>query len=136
MIKQQLARQIANLVQAVENLKRDADNPHNAKWIERHRERAEKLTENHMPSGSGFDSGTKLDFDASSPERLVFRTSYHHMREGGYTGWTDHTVIVTPSLVYGICVNIRGRTRRLVPQSLRRAQARRPCSTSRACASS
>ena len=49
------------------------------------------------PSGSGFDAGTELD-DKSTPKKLIFNTSYHHMNEAGfYIGWTDHKVIITPS---------------------------------------
>lgn len=64
-----------------------------------------------MPSGSGIDCGTKLD-DSSTPDRLVFNVSFHHMNENGYyCGWTEHKVIVTPSLVRGVDIRITGRDR-------------------------
>lgn len=56
----------------------------------------EALCREFMPSGSGFDAGTKLVLSASTPARLVFQTSFHHMDEhGGYDGWTEHRVYVT-----------------------------------------
>jgi hypothetical protein len=65
-----------------------------------------------MPSGSGVDSGCKLQLDVSSGERIVFRMDYHHMNEGGmYDGWTEHTVRVEGSLQFGCRVHIGGRNR-------------------------
>jgi len=58
-------------------------------------ERAERL----LPSGGGFDSGTTCDGLQSvvGAERLVFRTSYHHMAATGhYTGWSEWLITVTP----------------------------------------
>lgn len=60
-----------------------------------------------LPSGSGFDRGTKLDLDASAPERLVFTTDFHHMGEGGaYCGWSSHIVTVTPSFIGGFVIDM------------------------------
>lgn len=73
-----------------------------------------------LPSGSGFDSGSKLDIDASSPERLVFNTSFHHMDEGGYyDGWTEHSVIITPSLQSGYNLRVTGRNRNDIKEFIR-----------------
>ena len=39
-------------------------------------------------------------------------THFHHMNDGGfYDGWTEHSVVVTPSLVYGFDTRITGRDR-------------------------
>lgn len=69
-----------------------------------------------MPSGSGFDNGTELlleyppDISVSHGERLVFETSFHHMDEhGGYSKWTEHIVVVNPSLVHGFKLRVKGR---------------------------
>lgn len=63
------------------------------------------------PSGSGIDSGTQLDEDKSSANRLVFLMPFHHMNENGmYDGWTEHTCIVTP-IFGGFDVRITGRNR-------------------------
>jgi hypothetical protein len=60
-----------------------------------------------MPSGSAAGSASSyLEFDQSKStgNRLVSRdTSFHHMTESGiYDGWTEHQVIVTPSLASAI----------------------------------
>jgi hypothetical protein len=82
----------------------------NNNWREVHQERLLKLVKNHMPSGGGFDNGTEINIDRSSGEKLVFQTAFHHMNEHGYyTGWTDHTVIARPSLLYGVTLSISGK---------------------------
>lgn len=64
-----------------------------------------------LPSGSGWDCGTKL-CECSTPRRLVFTGSYHHMNmDGFYDGWTDHDIIVTPSLIHDFDLRITGRDR-------------------------
>lgn len=64
-----------------------------------------------LPSGSGWDCGTRIDGD-STPDRPVLFGHFHHMdSNGSYRGWTDHAVIVTPSLAFGIEVKITGRDR-------------------------
>lgn len=83
----------------------------NSKWFDRHKESISALVREHAPSGSGFDSGTVFDFDESTPEKLVFHTSFHHMTEGMYNGWSDHTVTVKPSLVFNFELKISGRDR-------------------------
>lgn len=81
-------------------------------WQDKHEESIRKLTKAHMPSGSGFDSGTELDLSASTEEKLVFITSYHHMNEGGmYDGWTSHGVVITPSLASNFHMRITGKNR-------------------------
>lgn len=70
------------------------------------------IVRKHAPDGSGFDHGTTLDMDRSTPDRLVFVTAFHHMNDGGfYDGWTDHTVTVTPSFIGGYDIRISGRDR-------------------------
>jgi hypothetical protein len=79
-------------------------------WAANHKEFIEKLMENLAPSGSGFNSGTKLDFERSELNRLVLTTSFEHMDEfGGYDKTTDHDIIVKASLVHGIRIVITGR---------------------------
>lgn len=66
-----------------------------------------------IPSGSGLDAQPRLDISRSTPERLVFsHCDYHHMNSNGfYDGWSEHEVIVTPSLLFGINVRVTGRDR-------------------------
>lgn len=103
-----LYRRLASLLQAARN----CDAAKNAEWAARHRNTIRDLVKQHMPEGSGFDSGTELDEDASTPEKLVFTTSFHHMNDGGmYDGWTEHKVTVTPSLAFGYELRVSGRDR-------------------------
>ena len=72
-------------------------------------EMAEYISAEILPSGSGFNGGTRFDIDKSTTDKLVFHTSYHHMSEHGYyTKWTDHTVTVTPSF-RGFNIKVSGR---------------------------
>ena len=105
---QQTYVQIASAFQAALNCGESS----NDVWFDRHVQTIEEICRNHAPHGSGFDSGTTFDFNASKPERLVFNTSYHHMNEGGYyDGWTEHQVVVTPSLLFGYHLKVTGRNR-------------------------
>ena len=69
----------------------------------------DSLVNAHMPHGSGFDNGTTFDYDKSSKNRLVFNFGYHHMNSNGfYTGWSHHSIIVTPSLANEYDIRITG----------------------------
>jgi len=70
----------------------------------------EDLVLEYLPQGSGFDNGCEVDIDASTPDRLVIHTSFHHISDNGfYLRWTDHDVIVTPSLILGFDLRVTGR---------------------------
>lgn len=85
----------------------------NTERLAMHRETIDKLVYDHLPSGPGFNAGVKLLLDDSTEERLVFSADWHHMDEHGpYCGWSSHTVIVTPSLVYGFKLKVTGTDRR------------------------
>lgn len=115
----QLASAMAMMLQAIDNCKASG----NKEWEEKHKDRLDWLVRNEMPSGSGIDTGTKLD-DESTPERLVFTCSFHHMDEsGGYDGWTEHKVIVTASLVHGIFIRVTGRDRNDIKEYLHEVYA-------------
>lgn len=104
---------IASTLEAYDNCTRNgATQSQKAEWTARHRDTIYDLVENFMPSGSGIDSGTKIDWEQSTPLRLVFNTAFHHMDEmGGYDGWTEHKVIVTPSLTCAFDLKVTGRDR-------------------------
>ena len=77
-----------------------------------HESRIATLCKEYLPSGSGFDSGTTIDLDASTGDKLVFNTAFHHMTEHGvYDGWTEHRVYVAASLIHGITLRITGKDR-------------------------
>lgn len=101
-------RHISGLISAIENCKKSG----NQEWLDKHMARLQGIVSDTAPSGSGFNNGTKLDLDASTPEKLVFSTAFHHMDEnGGYDGWTQHRVIVRPSLMHDIVLTVSGRDR-------------------------
>lgn len=103
-----LYRRLAGLVVAASNAQRN-DNP---AWADRHVAAAEALAKEHLPSGSGFDAGSQIDWNKSRPDCLVIETSFHHMTENGfYDGWTSHTVLIRPSLAFGLDVRVTGRNR-------------------------
>ncbi len=80
-------------------------------WAEIAHHELKAFIKDTAPSGSGIDNGTKLDA-TSKPNRLVFTFGFHHMDENGYyDGWTTHTAVVTPSLVWGYDLRITGQNR-------------------------
>ena len=113
-MKQPVYNHIARLLDAF-NRCQETNNPH----ADNHKRTILKLVENHMPSGSGVDNGTHLDFEESTPNKLVFLTDFHHMDEHGYyNGWTEHKVIVTPSLMWGFDLKITGKDRNAIKEYL------------------
>ena len=104
-----LYSELASTVNAMHTCER---NPQQyGEWTAKHADRISELVREHMPSGSGFDCGTHMDVEASHGEKLVFTTSFHHMDDNGYyCGWTEHTIVVTPSFS-GFNLRISGRDR-------------------------
>lgn len=71
---------------------------------------------NLLPSGSGFDDGSKIDVDNSRKDKIIITTAFHHMDEhGGYCGWTDHKIIVTPDFD-GINIKVTGNNRNQIKE--------------------
>ncbi len=91
----------------------------NTEWRDRHEETILSEVRDTAPSGSGIDSGTTIDLDASTGDKLVFTAGYHHMNDGGmYDGWTEHTFTVRPCLAFGFSLTISGRDRNGVKEYL------------------
>lgn len=87
------ARSVAYLLSSMCVAIRNCQKSGNADWEQRHGERIAHLVRDYLPSGSGFDCGTKFDADKSTNRVLTFTTEFHHMNEGGYyDGWTSHVV--------------------------------------------
>ena len=87
----------------------------NDEWIDKHEDAILEIVENELPSGSGFDSGTTIDLEKSTDDKLVFNTSYHFMDENGsYNGWEDYKIIVTPSLSFSFNVKVIGKNMQLI----------------------
>jgi len=98
---------IASKAQAMRN----CEDKGNTEWQARHKQDIFDLVKELLPSGSGFDSGTKIDLDYCTDTKLVFNTSYHHMNDNGmYDGWTEHGIVVTPSFD-GFDIKVTGRDR-------------------------
>lgn len=108
-----LSEALASRVLARINCINDCErSPHLADWIRRHKEEADTLARDCLPSGSGFDSGTRIDWERSNADRLVLVTDFHHMDEHGcYDGWTCHSVTVRASLALGLVLTVSGRDR-------------------------
>jgi hypothetical protein len=107
-MKTKLYARLASLIESAAH----RDETGNLEWATKHRHTFRDLVKEHLPSGSGFDAGTTLNEGLSTPEKLIFETSFHHMDEhGGYDGWTEHKVIVTPSLAHGCDLRVTGRDR-------------------------
>lgn len=102
-----LAAAIASRLEARENCRK----ANNQEWLIKHEDAAREAV-SMLPHGSGIDGDTVLDLDASKPDRLVIHLSFHHMDSNGfYDGWTDHSLIVTPSLAHGFNLRITGQNR-------------------------
>lgn len=77
-------------------LERNPSDTQAEEWANRHRARLSFLY-SALPSGAGFDNGTKIDDGACEDRKLVFRVDFHHMSDHGfYCGWTEHVVTVEP----------------------------------------
>lgn len=91
----------------------------NTKWLDILTQVIRNLCAKHLPHGSGLDGPVGLLQHDSKPDRLVFTSDFHHMDEhGGYDGWTEHRVIVTPSLAYGFDLRVTGRDRNSIKDYL------------------
>lgn len=109
-----LAARIASLVQARKN----CESSNNSEWFAKHTEALRKIERNELPRGSGVDHGTTIDLDASTIDKIVLNTSFHHMNENGfYDGWTEHKVIATPAF-QGVNLKITGRDRNGIKEYL------------------
>jgi hypothetical protein len=103
-----IAQKIASTIAALRNCAASG----NSEWLARHGETLATIERNELPSGSGIDSGTRIDMERSTPEKLVFLVSFHHMNDVGlYDGWTEHAVTVRPSFVYGLDIRVSGPNR-------------------------
>lgn len=90
----------------------------NLEWQQRHSERLDNIIRDYLPSGGGWDQGTRLE-PQSTPEKLVFGGAFHHLNDlGSYAGWSEHKIIVTPSLAYGFHLEVTGADRNDVKQML------------------
>lgn len=107
-------QEIASRLVARENCAKSG----NEEWYDKHQDVIDKIMAG-APSGSGIDSGTKFNEEKSNENKLVFETAFHHMNDGGmYDGWTEHQIIVTPSLTFGFELKITGKDRNQIKEYL------------------
>lgn len=67
-------------------------------WVSRYEARLAEIERNYLPSGSGIDSGTKINREKSTEHKIVLEFDYHHMNDTGYyTGWSPYTVTIIPT---------------------------------------
>ena len=115
MQNQTVIQELAQIVQARKNCQNA--NPVNTEWFDKWTARINDLVD-RLPTGSGWDNGTKIDLDASHAEKIVLYGGWHHMNDNGfYDGWTEHTITVTPSFA-GVNLRISGRNRNDIKEYL------------------
>jgi hypothetical protein len=104
---------LANMIQAEKACRQSGNS-----FADTHEENIDAMLE-LLPHGSGIDSGVKLLKDECTNDKLVFSFGFHHMNESGYyDGWTEHKLIVTPSLIHGFSLKITGRDRNYTKEYL------------------
>lgn len=80
----------------------------NIDWVDKHEDTLQNIEKTLLPSGSGFDAGTKIS--SVDYEKLVLESSYHLMdTHGNYCGWIDFKIVVKPVLFGGISVKAIGK---------------------------
>ena len=91
----------------------------NTEWFAKHTEELERIAREELPSGSGIDNGTTIDLEASTADKIVLHTGFHHMGEHGmYDGWSEHRIVVRASLTGLIDLTIGGRDRNQIKDYL------------------
>ena len=122
-MKRQLIIAIATAIQARNSCheKSAIPNGESAHW-QGMRDKWESLLsdmEAELPSGSGFDNGTKIAWNESEHGKVVLYTSFHHMDEnGGYDGWTEHKITVKP-IFGGIRIIVGGQNKNDIKEYIR-----------------
>lgn len=102
---------LASSLFSIESEAKRPDTSHK-KFSEAREDLIDNVARNYLPSGSGFDGGSRVNMERSKPNRIVIDTAFHHMSEHGYyDGWSEHSVIITPSLVWGYEIRVTGRNR-------------------------
>lgn len=90
----------------------------NSEWKQRHEAELLALAREHLPSGAGIDAGTRIDLDRSKADKVVLTCGYHHMNDGYYEQWTNHTITIRPSFIGQIDIVISGRNRNGIKEYL------------------
>ena len=106
-----MADRLHNLIGIACEARKNCQISGNAEWLSKWDDKLDGY-DNLLPSGSGFDSGSKIDRDNSSGGKIAIKTSFHHMdTDGYYDGWTEHTITIRPSFSLGLTIVMSGKDR-------------------------
>ena len=103
-----LYQKIAMEIDKLQRAEKETDNERSKLWAESATNILNNCN-NLLPSGSGFDNGSHIDIGKSKPDRIIILTSFHHMNSSGfYEGWSEHKIIITPSLSHDFHMRVTG----------------------------
>ena len=72
-----------------------------------------------LPSGSGIDSGCKIDVEKSSSDKVIITFGYHFLNDAGYyDGWGEYKLIIKPKLSNDFDLRIVGKDRSFIKDYL------------------
>ena len=110
-MEQTLANRIAQTLSARKNCLERGEQ--GAEWAARHSKILKFLAGEYLPHGSGLDSGTHIDLERGTRDKIILQAGYHCMDGNGfYCGWVDIEIAVTASLMFGgvdVKVKVKGR---------------------------
>lgn len=93
------------LFQVIASFRNDTENIPN---LEMNNDYLDELCK-FLPSGSGFDSGCKINEVSESLIRI--QADFHHIDSNGfYCGWTYHVVTIKPSF-HGYTLSVSGKNK-------------------------
>lgn len=98
------------LVQSIDRSP-DSNSPSNKtahEWVQLYTTAANDIVKKYLPSGSGFDAGSLIDWETTQSEYIVISAPFHPMdAHGYYKDWVELMVAITPSLI-GFNLHIMG----------------------------
>jgi len=102
-MKKKVYEELANRILARNNcIEND-----NWEWEEKHSNVITYIVANYLPSGSGISEIEEIDI--TTHDKITFKSSYHLMDGFGmYDGWLKFKVVVKPSLVFEIAIDVIG----------------------------
>lgn len=75
--------------------KENCEITNNTEWKEKWANTLREIEKNHLPHGSGFDNGTKIE--KVTDQKITLKSAYHLMDDNGfYREWIDFIIIVRP----------------------------------------
>jgi|SRR6185437_2037911 len=100
-------KKLASLVGAYQN----CISSNNTTWKDKHEDSINEICK-LLPHGSGIDGKCEIQLENCKKDKLVFFLEFHHMDGNGYySGWTEHNLVITPSLQFGFNIKITGQNK-------------------------